>query len=106
MIDFSSLVLAPAMNTFARPATVTPSVSQPGAPAYAVRGIFTRQNIDVPVEDGIMSSATLTFDVRLAEIVQEPVPGDRLALDGVNYLIDDTDFDGNGGSRWTLKALS
>ncbi|MGD9766856.1 MAG: hypothetical protein AB7U62_04360 [Pseudolabrys sp.] len=105
MIDWSTEVLAPCMDTFARPAVVTPLVSQPGQPAYPCRGIWARHNIDVAMQDGIMSSAELSFDVREVEFAVQPAPGDKLTVDGKTYLIDDTDPDGNGGSRWTLKEI-
>ena len=54
-MDFSSLVLAPGMNTFARVCTFYPRVSQPdtvtdefpnGAP-YLGRGVYSSRPIDV-----------------------------------------------------------
>ena len=46
-LDFSTLVYLPNYDTFARPITVTPLASQPGAPAYANRGIYDTRPVDV-----------------------------------------------------------
>jgi hypothetical protein len=51
-IDFSSLVLAPAMATFAKPVLVTPLASQPNAAPYSARGIWTVQEHDDHRRDG------------------------------------------------------
>lgn len=106
MIDFDALVLAPAMATFARQISIIPLSSQPGGPGYSARGIWTERPVDVQTEDGaILSSAVKTLGVRLSEFAVPPTSGDRVTVDGVLYVIDDTDDDGQGGSVWTLKEI-
>lgn len=106
MIDFSALVLAPAMATFARPITVFPVASMPGIPTYAARGIWSERPVDVQTEDGaILSSAVKTLGVRLSEFATPATAGDKVQVDGAMYQIDDTDDDGQGGSLWTLKEI-
>lgn len=96
------------MDAFARPITVFPDKSQPALSVvpYAARGVWSVRNIDTPLEDGsIFSDQILTLGVRLSEFAVEPVPGDRIVVDGTTYLIDDTDPDGQGGSTITLKSI-
>lgn len=115
MIDFDALVLKPAMNTFARPITVFPLASQPGAPAYPARAVWRlERNVDLALEDGgVLSSDVLTLGARLSEFVVPPQAGDQVdvPLSGAMpalglYYIDDTDDDGEGGTKWTLKQVS
>lgn len=114
MIDFDNLVLGPVMNTFARPAEITPIKSQgSNVAAYTKRGVWTVKNVDVVMEDNnILSTKVLTLGVRLSEFPVPPVKGDVVYLPPVLTLpeegpmvIDDTDEDGQGGSVWTLKYL-
>ena len=105
-IDFSALVLAPAMTTFAIPVTITPTVSQPLAAPYANRGIWSVQDVDVMLEDGSMlSSKSYTLGISFADYVVAPSKGDGIALNGGNYLVDQIRPDGQGGARLILKAL-
>lgn len=121
MIDFDKLVLGPAMDVFARPISVNPLASQPGQPAYALqrdgvsplRGVFERKNIDIALEEGIMSSAVLSLGIRLSEYLVSPKPGDKLTIPACQSLpalgvftVDDTDEDSEGGSTLTLKRDS
>jgi hypothetical protein len=114
MIDFDSLVLGPAQEIFARPIIVTPLNSQPGAPAYAARGIWSDRASDLMLDDnGVISVQNPTLGVRLSEFTVMPVKGDRINVPAYMSLpalglaeIDDTDKDGQGGAVWSLKILN
>ena len=108
MVDFDALVLAPTMNLFARTVQIVPIKSKPNTPApYAARGIWSARNIDVPMEDSSIYSDTIyTLGIRLSEFDVVPVPEDKVIVDGVTYLIDDLDPDGQGGSVISLKSIT
>jgi hypothetical protein len=106
-IDFSALCLGPAMAVFGREVTIVPIKSQPQAGLYLACGIYTEQPVDIPTEDGsILSSTNITLGIRLSEFEVVPVPGDRVRIDGQQFIIDDTDDDGQGGSVLSLKKTS
>jgi hypothetical protein len=114
VVDFSRLVLRPAVRTFGRPITLHPLKSQPGQPAYTQRAVWSVKNVDIGLEDGkILSSDNLTLGVQLAAFAVAPTKGDRVeaaAYQGQPAIplcsIDDTDDDGQGGSTWTLKKAA
>ena len=55
-------MLRPAFAAFARPITVRPVVSQPGAAPYAARGIWSSKPVDVQMADGsILSSRAARY---------------------------------------------
>jgi len=101
-VNFSTMVKLPCQDMFAVPITVTPIVSQPGAPAYANRGIFITGAVDVPMTDGsVYSDQQTILDIRAAEYPVPPMQGDlvNIPLDcnGApvgDYEIIDTDDDG------------
>lgn len=106
MIDFDREVYAAIAAEFARPITVIPVESQPGAAAYAARGDYRERPVDVQTEDGaIMSTTTKTIGVRLAEFSIQIAPKDRIVIDGTTFIVDDTDDDGQGWSVVTLKEV-
>lgn len=119
-IDFSALVLTPCMNILGVAMTVTPLVSQPGAPAFPARGVFEQKDTDmIMAADAIMSQSTRTIGVKLNDVYPTtllpmfpiwPVTGDIVTIvEGFGadvYVIDDTDDDGEGGSLWTLKRTT
>jgi hypothetical protein len=106
MIDFAGLVLSPCMATLAIAVTITPTVSQPHAAAYANRGIWTVQDVDVVLEDGsIIASKSYTLGIALADYAIAPLVGDGVAIGADNYLVDMVRPDGQGGVRLMLKAL-
>lgn len=102
-IDFSALVLRPAMTAFRHDATVTPTKSQPGQPAYPARGVFSNRTIEVATEQGYVTSREPVLGIRLDEFAVPPVQDDRVALAGVSYLVHDVHPDGQGGADLILK---
>ncbi|HVG51163.1 MAG TPA: hypothetical protein VM867_05975 [Xanthobacteraceae bacterium] len=109
-VNFSSLVYLPNYDMFARPVTVTPLASQPGAPAYTNRGIYDTRPIDVQAEDGsIISDQQTILDVRDAEFTTVPEQLDRIFIPAdVNGgpelgLFEVTDTEANGGGETTLS---
>lgn len=119
MIDFSSLVLAPGMATFAKPITITPSASQPAAADYPARGIWEIENVKIVTEDGgSFSNRTLKISVRVAEFTVLPAQGDIITTDAkylplgygaagtmISFVVDDQNPDGQGEAKLTLKKV-
>jgi hypothetical protein len=114
-LDFSTLVYLPNMDTFARPITVTPLASQPGAPAYASRGIFDTRPVDVAGMDGSITSDQQTIlDVRDAEFSFVPEQLDRIYI-GVDadageigvgeYEVVDTESNGGGLTTLIIRKI-
>jgi hypothetical protein len=117
VIDFSALVLAPCMEVFAAPVVVTPRVSQPQAPAYSARGVWTIKPFDIVTENGgVLSDRDIRLGIRLADFVIEPVEGDWITTETANlplgydtslvvvdFVIDDVTPDGQGGAVLTVK---
>ena len=80
-IDWSALVLGPAMATFGQPVTVTPTVSQPGAPAYAATGVYTSKPVQIPLEGGgYHSTVEPRLGIQLAAFAVMPMQGDTVVL--------------------------
>lgn len=115
-VDFSALVLRPAMDTFARVCTFYPQASQPntidtdhpyGVP-YKNRGIFTTTAFDVPMQDGMIFSDQKTeLGIKLNDFVIPPARDDRVVVDGAGYFkISDADIDGQGGMKLALRRTS
>jgi hypothetical protein len=108
-INFSTLVYLPNFDTFARPITVTPLASQPGAPAYSNRGIYDTRPMDVMAQDGsIVSDQQTILDVRDAEFSVVPeqldqitIPADTDAGPALGTF-EVTDTEANGGGETTL----
>ncbi len=93
-------------DAFARPITVHPVVSQRNEPPFAARGIWRLQPADANLLDGgVLATDHLTVAVRGSEFAVPPVPGDRVTVDGVLYVIDDDGWDGQGGYTWVLKQV-
>lgn len=114
MIDLERLVLGPAMNAFGRPATYYPDVSQPGAPAFVVRGVWTQKPADTTIlDDGPFAGDELKLGVRISDFLAAPQPGDRVFVPAHRSLpdvgmciIDDEGDDGQGGFSLVLKKLA
>jgi hypothetical protein len=109
-LDFSTLVYLPNYDTFARAVTITPLASQPGAPAYAARGIYDTRPVDVQGMDGsIISDQQTILDVREAEFTVVPEQLDRIYIgpdaDAGNIGVGEyevVDSETNGGGETTL----
>ena len=108
-VDFSTLVYLPNFDLFARPVTITPLASQPGAPAYTARGIFDTRPVDVAGMDGsIISDQQTILDVRDEEFSVVPEQLDRIHIsadpdagrDLGDYEV--TNIESNGGGETTL----
>jgi len=122
VIDFAALTLAPCIDIFARPVIVTPQASQParveggqtipaGQP-YASRGVWASRPVDVPTEEGIMSSQVHSLGIQASDFTIPPAPGDLIELFAVGSLprigiceVEDTDDDGQGGTSLSLKVI-
>lgn len=122
MIDFAALTLAPCIDIFARPIIITPQASQParresgvtilpGQP-YASRGVWASRPIDVPTEEGIMSSQAHTLGIQARDFTIQPAPGDLVEIPAAGSLpriglceIEDTDDDGQGGTVLSVKVI-
>ncbi len=98
-IDFSTEVLLPNYNLFARPVVF---VAGPG------RGIYGTVGIEIPAEDGsLISDQRTILDIREAEFGTLPVQGERLTIPadgGVPALgeFEVTDLWSDGGGETTL----
>ncbi|MCX4195107.1 hypothetical protein OMR07_05590 [Methylobacterium organophilum] len=123
MIDFAALTLAPCIDIFARPIIVTPQASQParrgedgtiispGQP-YASRGVWASRPVDVPTDEGIMSSQVHTLGIQAIDFEFPPAPGDLIEIPAHMSLpriglceVEDTDDDGQGGTSLSLKVV-
>jgi hypothetical protein len=112
-VDFSTDVYLVAFNVFARPITVTPIASQPGAPAYANRGVLDSKEIDVLTEDGgIFSDSQVILDIRMQEFAVLPMQRDRIDIPdymnvpGGSFEVADVAGIGNAGGELTLTLKS
>jgi hypothetical protein len=113
MIDFDQLVLKPATDVFAIAISVTPTVTQPEAPPYNARGVYSSTKIDVVMQnDTIFSDQETKLDIRLAEFPDPPPDrGDLVEITepthpafGTQYWIGDQDLDGQGGCTLLLRT--
>lgn len=109
-VDFSTELYAIAWDRFARPITVTPVVSQPGAPAYDSRGYFDTKETDVLTEaNDVLSSSQSFLDIRQVEFTVEPLQGDIIDIPfhanvaGGTFEVLDRSGKGNAGGIITLS---
>jgi hypothetical protein len=66
---------------FARPVTITPVASQPGAPPYNARGIYDTEEIDVEALDGSLHSTSRTVvDILANEFAVLPAQDDLVSI--------------------------
>jgi hypothetical protein len=122
-VDFSELVLAPAIATFGKRVTIIPKASQPYAAPYCANGIWTVTQVDLMTEDGgTLSNRTLKFGIRLADFTFVPKKGDWITTpvcelplgywegefepnSNIDLVIDDFQPDGQGGATLVLKRV-
>jgi len=81
LFNLTDSLYLPLWDTWARPITVTPIVSQPGQPAYGARGYYDTKELDVMTEDGgILSDARSYIDILIAEFPVLPMQGDTIDI--------------------------
>ena len=107
--NLSQQIYLPNWDVWARPITVTPLVSQPGAPAYGARGYFDTKEMDVLAEDGsIISDSKVILDIRIEEFSVVPLQRDQIYIpphqgeQGGTFEVLDLSGDGNAGGIITL----
>ena len=84
-----------------------PVKSQPGAPSYAARCVWeVVQYTLVGENDAPMSTSTFKIGLRLSEFAVPPVQGDQVGINDDVYTLDAFEFDGQGGVRWSVKAVA
>ena len=114
-VDFSTVLYLHTQDMFGRTIIVTPTHSNPGAPAYTIRGIWTTRPIDIMTEVGMaMASDQQTIiDIRDNEFWDAghvlPIQGDLVevpAEGNIPYagIYEITDTDANGGGETTLTV--
>ena len=107
-IDTTTSVYQPAYGILSRSVTFTPSVSQPGEPAYGARGIFSSQPVDVATEAGaILSDQVTILDIIEREFSVLPAQGDIVDIPASGAIPAEGTFDiidrsSNGGGETTL----
>lgn len=98
---------------FARPITVTPLVSQPGAPAYGARGYYNTQSLDIIGEGvSVISDLKIEMDIREIEFAVLPQQGDQIVIPthqkakgGTFLVLDMSPDNGQGVHTMTLRIL-
>jgi len=108
-LNFSTLVLLPNFDMFARPIIVNPIGSQPGQPPYTdraddpglpVRGIFNTVSLDVMGLDGMITSDQRTeLDVREVEFAVVPSQLDIITIPADNDIPAEGDWEVKDSSR-------
>jgi hypothetical protein len=119
-VDFSAMVYLPTQDLFGRAITITPVNSNPGAPAYTLRGIYTTRPVDVMVNVGgwegmaPISDQQTIIDIRDREFFVGghaiPQQGDLIDVPAENEIpaaglfeIIDTDSNGGGETTCTVR---
>ena len=74
-----------------------------GGTSVEVRVIAKRPDEIVGFDETRIHAATTLFDVRVSEVA-EPRPGDRLSVDGEDYLIQGEPMRDTERLIWTLEA--
>jgi hypothetical protein len=66
---------------WARPVTVTPTISQPAQPAYGGRGYYDQKSLDILAENGaIISDGETYLDILESEYPVLPMQGDQIDI--------------------------
>jgi hypothetical protein len=105
-------VQRPNYDTWARPITITPVISQPAAAAYPSRGIVDTAETDIVDPDGaIISDSKLVLYIMIDEFPVVPMQGDiidvppHMGVQGGSFEVADLIGDrtiGNAGGELTL----
>lgn len=112
-VDFSTLLYQATQNVFARAITITPIVSNPGAPAFTMRGIYDSGPVDIETDMGtvMISDQTTIVDIRDNELFAMgqvlPQQGDLIHIPAEGAIpaegdFEVTDADRNAGGETTL----
>ena len=112
-VDFSTLLYLATQNVIARAITITPIVSNPGAPAFAMRGIYDTSPVDIETDMGtvMVSDQSTIVDIRDNELFAIgqvlPQQGDLINIPAEGMIpaegdFEVTDVDRNGGGETTL----
>jgi hypothetical protein len=112
MIDFDGLVLNRCENIFSIVCKFTLSQSKPEAPVVICRGIYSKRDLDVEMQDGtIFSDHEVALGIRLRDFAIAPDIGDLVEIIdqrhpafGNKYFIGDSDDDGQGGATLLLRT--
>jgi hypothetical protein len=111
-VNFDALVLSPCEDIFAIACTFTQLVSNPGAPPFVARGVFSSNPIDVQMQDEtIFGDQQTSLGIRLRDFaLPPPGRGDLVEIVdishpafGSKYWIGDVDLDGQGGAALLLR---
>lgn len=111
MIDFDAIVLNPLENIFSIVCKFTFSQSRPNAPTFICRGIYSKRDLDVEMQDGtIFSDHEVALGIRKRDFDIVPDIGDQVEIIdrrhpafGAKYWIGDSDDDGQGGATLLLR---
>jgi hypothetical protein len=114
MVDFDRLVLLPASDIFSIKCRFTPLVSQPGAPAFDCRGVYSSSALDVQMQDEtIFSDQQTSLGIRKREFAAPPDRGDLVEITdsthidyGKVFWVGDSDDDGQGGAMLMLRTYN
>jgi len=113
VIDFDGLVLNKGVDIFNILVRFTPLVSDPGAPPYEGRGIYSSGPVDVQMQDEtIFSDQQTSLGIRVRDFAGPPPDrGDiveiidvRHPAFGSKFWIGDSDLDGQGGAMLMLRT--
>jgi hypothetical protein len=113
MVDFDKLVLGPASKIFQIKVRFTPLVSDPGAPAFDLWGVYSSSPVDVQMQDEtIFSDQQTSLGIRKRDFLgARPDRGDLVEITdtthidfGKRFWVGDSDDDGQGGSMLMLRT--
>jgi hypothetical protein len=107
-MDFSALIYAPNFDQWARPITFNPVASQAGQPAFAARGIWHQDTLDLVLEDGsLYRDQQDSIDILEVEFPVLPQQLDRVVIPADNNIPAEGEFEvvsvtRNGGGETNL----
>jgi hypothetical protein len=114
-VNFSTIVYLATQDLFGRAIIITPLKSNPGGPAYTLRGIYTTNPVDIMVDQGMamISDQRTIVDIRDREFIDFghaiPQQGDLIDVPAEGDipaagLFEVIDTDANGGGETTLTV--
>jgi hypothetical protein len=111
-VNFDALVLSPCEDIFAIACTFTQLASDPGAPPFVARGVYSSGAIDVGMQDDtIFKDQETSLGIRLRDFAVAPGRGDLVEVTdashpafGAKFWIGDSDLDGQGGAKLLLRT--